>query len=555
MATLTIKKTALRFAASSLILQCVVAPLAAAMKPCSPESFTFPSLFGAELQAITATPITNFTGYDGWQPEVLHVHPRGVNICNVTVSYTHPGHRDLVSARIWLPLENYNDRFVGIGGGGWVAGERSFDLASALTSHGYATGTTDAGYTHDHRDVMQSAEAWLMKNDGNLNYPLVVNFAYRAPHDMTVISRHIIEEAYGFPPKFSYWHGCSTGGRQGITLASKYPDDYDGILASCPAVNLPKLLFGIYWPQFIMNQMGAYPPACQFEAINAAAVQACDALDGLEDGIIARDDLCKFEPESVIGKEFDCNGSPYAISKEAVDVARAMLQGPLDTEGNPLYPGQIFGSSFSGPLGAANTFCEGGECTRGVAFPIATDWFRILLNKNSSYDPSVMSHSEFFKLYRQSVLEWEGLFIGSNPDLRQFYEKGKKMITWHGTSDETISVKGVRQYYNEIVESDKKDGITTQDYYRYFEVPGAIHCRSHNGTPYPLDALDTLRRWVEQGVKPDELNADILKRGKEETQIRVCLYPKKPKWKNTAFDCEMASEESSFHKEIRKDEL
>ncbi|KAI6752518.1 hypothetical protein HG530_013887 [Fusarium avenaceum] len=550
------KSSVWTFAPLRIIFQCVtVAHLSAAVLLCSPDSFTFPSLPGAELRAITAAPITHFTGYDGLQPEVLRMHPRGVNICNVTVSYTHPGHNDLVSAQIWLPLEAYNHRFIGLGGGGWVAGERSFDLASTLASHGYATGTTDAGYTHDHRKVATPPDSWVMENNGNLNYPLIINFAYRALHDLTVISRHIIGEAYHAPPKFSYWHGCSTGGRQGMTLASRYPDDYDGILAYCPAVNLPKLVFGIYWPQFVMNQMGSYPQACQFEAITAAALYACDALDGLEDGILARDDLCNFDPESVVRKEFDCDGSPSKISRAAVDVVKAMIQGPVDTNGDQLFPGQIFSSSFVGPLSIANTFCEGGNCTRGVPFPIATDWFRIFLNKNASYDPSLMSHSEFVKLYRQSVREWEGLFIGSNPDLRQFYEKGKKMITWHATSDELIPIKGTRQYYDAIVEADRLDGITTQDYYRYFEVPGAIHCRSRDGAFYPLDALNTLRMWVEDGVKPEELNAVVVKDGKEEAQVPLCLYPKKPRWTKSGFVCEVSNEGASHDKEIAKDEL
>ncbi|SPJ73998.1 related to tannase precursor [Fusarium torulosum] len=556
MVTFETTKIASSFPPLRILLQCVTfVPLANALLLCSPNSFTFPSLPGAELRAITATPIAHFTDYDGRQPEILRIHPRGVNVCNVTVSYTHPGHDDLVSAQIWLPLETYNHRFVGIGGGGWVAGEKGFDLASTFASQGYATGTTDGGYTHDHRNFMVPADSWLMENNGNLNYPLIVNFAYRAVHDLTVISRHIIAEAYDAPPKFSYWHGCSTGGRQGITLASKYPNDYDGILAYCPAVNLPKLVFGIYWPQFVMNQMGIYPQACQFEAITVAALEACDALDGLEDGVLARDDLCNFDPESVVGNKFDCDGSPSTISRAAVDIVKAMLQGPVDTKGNQLYPGHTLGSPFVGPFGVANTFCEGGNCTHGVPFPIATDWIRMLLNKNSSYDPSLMSHSEFVKLYRQSVLEWEGLFIGSSPDLRQFYENGKKMITWHATSDEAISVKGMRQYYNTIVEADRLDGITTQDYYRYFEMPGAIHCRSRDGASYPLDALNTLRMWVEDGVKPEELSAVIMKDGKEEAQVRVCLYPRKPRWTKRGFVCEVPNDGTSLNKEIDKDEL
>lgn len=148
---------------------------------------------------------------------------------------------------------------------------------SALTHQGYATAATDAGY---HYDPFSTADPWLMASPGNLNYPLLTNFAHRPVHEMTIIGKHVVGEYFGQPPAFSYWSGCSTGGRQGLTSALLYPNNYDGILTGCPALNFPQLMVAMYWPQLVMNHLGAYPEACQFEAVKAAAVEACDELDG-----------------------------------------------------------------------------------------------------------------------------------------------------------------------------------------------------------------------------------------------------------------------------------
>jgi hypothetical protein len=341
------------------------------MSFCSIEHFSFPSLFGAQLQSITAHALEGYNDYAGYNPEIAMMEPSGVHACNITMSYTYPGHDDLVSVQVWLPLQNYNKRFVGVGGGGWVASDIGNDLMSVLSSQGYAVATTNAGYEHD---VYGTADDWLMRSPGNLDYPLIVNFAHRALHDMSVIAKHIITEAYDSTPEFSYWQGCSTGGRQGFTIAQNYPDDYDGILTSCTALGFPTLMLAMYWPQFIMNQSGVYLPACEFEAITASIVELCDEADGVKDGVVARPDLCPFDPTSLVGKVIDCHGQPSTISTGAVDVYKAMLQGPVDPEGNQLFPGTELGTPIVGSTATANTVCDKNrDCNRGQPFQITHD--------------------------------------------------------------------------------------------------------------------------------------------------------------------------------------
>ncbi|KAK2731265.1 tannase and feruloyl esterase [Colletotrichum kahawae] len=201
---------------------------------CSKENFSFPNLHGAQLLSITTSTLNGFKPQAGFLPEAALVAENGVQAS--------------LASNV-----NYIERYVGVGGGGWSAGEMGADIRSALASQGYAVATTNAGYNHN---MFATADTWLIKNPGNLDYPLIVNFGHRALHDMTVISKHIISEAYGSLPKFSYWQGCSTGGRQGLTIAQRYPEDYDGLLTSCPAANFSSLLVAMYWPQFIMNQKG-----------------------------------------------------------------------------------------------------------------------------------------------------------------------------------------------------------------------------------------------------------------------------------------------------------
>ncbi|KAH6884508.1 Tannase/feruloyl esterase [Thelonectria olida] len=507
--------------------------------PCAPDVFTFPDILGTRHRVTTAETVKGFT-----------VGPEGASFCNVTVSYTHPGHDDLVNIHIWLPLTGFNSRFVGIGGGGWLAGEIGDDAMSAFTYQGYATAATDAGYQHD---VFSTADAWLMKHHGNLDYPLLTNFAHRAVHEMAIIGKHMGEEYYGQPPAFSYWSGCSTGGRQGLTSALLYPDDYDGILTSCPAVSFPSLMVAFFWSQSVMNRIGAYPEACQFEAVRLAAVETCDELDGSKDGIISRDDLCDFDPNTVVSKGFNCNGVPAKISKETAEIVKAMLQGPTDPEGNSLFPGSTHGTSAVGLMALGNTRCEGGKCT-GLPFTLATDWIRLLLKKDPSFDVTTLSLEEYSQLMHQSVREYNGMFAADDADLGRFRGSGKKMITWHGINDEAITINAMRRYYKAVMALDESRGVDTRSYYRYFEVPGATHCSAPPGVGYPLHALDVLRQWVEEGIVPEMLQTTRIGGVSDEEQLPLCPYPHIPVKKGNVVVCQERKKAHNEHLNT-KDEL
>ncbi|KAL1879178.1 hypothetical protein Daus18300_001757 [Diaporthe australafricana] len=362
---------------------------------CDKGTFSFPKLLGARRSSITTSVLDGYKGGSGWAPEAALISPDGVRACNVTVSYTHPGHDDLVSVQVWLPLVDFNKRFVGVGGGGWSAEEPGTDQRSALVSHGYAVATTNAGYNHD---VFGTADSWLMKSPGNLDYPLIINFGHRALHEMAVIAKHVVREAYGSGPEFSYWQA---------------------------------LMVAMYWPQFVMNQNGIYPRACEFEAIRSGALQFCDGIDGAEDGMIARPDLCTLDTMSLVGNSFDCDGHSTVVSETAVNLFKTIAEGPVDPEGNQLYPGIMPGTALVGLFSIANTLCDNKRCSRGLPFTISDDWIRLMLAKDPSFDPTKMSHAEYAQLFRESVTEWDAIFSSSDPDLDQFRQLGKKMLSWH----------------------------------------------------------------------------------------------------------------------------
>ncbi|KAJ3461364.1 hypothetical protein MRS44_009917 [Fusarium solani] len=508
----------------------------AAPDQCVPDTFTFPDILGTKHILTTASKVEGYTGFSKWKPESTEIGPEGVSFCNVSVTYSHLGDQDVIHAHVWLPLSGYNNRFVGVGGGGWITGEIGDDAMSALTYKGYATAATDGGYTHD---PFSTADAWLMPNPGNVNQTLLTNFANRAVHEAAIIGKHIAKDYYVESPAFSYWSGCSTGGRQGITSALLHPHDFDGILASCPGVEFPSLLLALYWPQFVMNQLGAYPDACQFEALRAAAIEECDKLDGVKDGIISRDDLCRFDPNSVVGKEFVSQGAKCKVSEEAAKILKAMFEGPKDAEGKSLFAGSTPGTAAVGMMALANTLCQDGKCTDGIPFTIATDWIRLLVKKDPSFDSKTLTPEQFSQLFHDSQRDYNGMFGAGDRDFQRFRKANKKMITWHGTSDEAITINAMRRFYDGVTALDKSRGVDTASYYRFFEVPGGTHCSAPVGVAHPLHALDSLRRWVEDGVAPDSLETTLIGQDNEggKEQNPLCPYPLTGSKKTGKFTC------------------
>ena len=485
---------------------------------CSSSAIHYPVLRGAEFLSMTAALVDDLSVTSHWAANTFPVELSGLQFCNVSLTYTHPGQGDTINVDVWLPMNHWNGRFQGTGGGGFATG--MFDpMLSMAISQGYSAAATDGGHSAA-PEKGASCSDWALVSPGNVNLYALQNFASVALNDMTVIGKAVTESFYGAAPKYSYWNGCSTGGRQGIMMAQKYPEAYDGIIAAAPAINMVRLVAALYWPQFVMNKLGIYPSQCELEAIAQAAVEACDELDGVKDGIIAAPGLCNFDAKTLIGKKITCGDYDHIkISASAVEVAEETWKGATSSTGKPLYPGLTKGTPFQV---LANTNChENGTC-HGTPFPLAPEWISYFIKKDPDFDAStITTQKEFDKMFHASVQEFNSMIGTEDPDLSEFRDAGGKMITWHGIADPLIFINGTSEYYEKVQELDPD----VRDYYRYFEAPGVWHCGMGKGA-YPTHSLDALVRWVEHDEAPDVLAAET--QPDDDGKVRrlnLCPYP------------------------------
>lgn len=475
---------------------------------CSASAIPYPSLLGAQFLNLTATPVLNHAAISLQGDSHFAKNLTGLNFCNVSISYTHPGQNDLINVQVWLPT-SWNGRFMGTGGGGFATGLFDPSLSNAI-SMGYSAASTDGGHPGVSTD-------WALISPGNVNLFELQDFASVSLNDMTVIGKAVSTSYYQKAPAYSYWSGCSTGGRQGMMLAQRYPDAYNGILAAAPAFNWASFLVAEYWPQVFMNTKNSYPRNCELAAITAAATKACDELDGVADGIVSRPDLCHFNPHTLVGQAFSCNGLASTFTQTGAIVAEATWKGARSANGSFLW----YGLLYDAPLTAlAGTTCgPAGNCT-GTPFSIASDWIRLFIKKNAAFNLTSLTRKQYDSVFHASKQQFTSFIDTADPDLSEFRDSGGKMISWHGLSDQLIFPAGTTNYYDHVKALDK----TVTNYYRHFEAPGVQHCSGGIG-PFPGSALDDLVAWVEKGVAPSVLlgtslpvNGTVLKRD-------LCQYP------------------------------
>ncbi|KAL2839277.1 feruloyl esterase B precursor [Aspergillus pseudoustus] len=488
---------------------------------CSAARIPPPDIPGLQILSLTATNKQNYSFPGNPLLDISDDTYVNMNFCNVSVTYTHPGWNDEIHVTVYLPVEGWNGRFQATGGGGFVTGGESlaiFYMVPGLQD-GYAVATTDGGHSDDLLTAATGAGDWALASPGNVNWPLLLDFAYVALHDMANIGKAVTSAYFGTPPHHSYFHGGSTGGRQGMMLAQRYPKDFDGVVSICPAMNWAQFILASYWPQFVMNQIGAYPEGCELDAITKAAIAACDGLDGVEDGIISLPGLCEFSAHSLVGKAFNCNGRPSIFTSAGATVAEAAWTGPRSSTGE----WQWFGVAKDAELGVngigiASTVCEDGEC-RGAPFTIPVSWIRHFIKRDPEFDVSSMSHADWDSVVHASRNEYDSVIGTADPDLSEFRKSGAKLLSWHGLRDELIPVNGSIRYYDQVMEQDP----AVHDYFRLFLVPGAGH--SWIEGPTPKNMMEVIVSWVEEGIVPDTLRG-IGKDGRDTMVERdLCMYP------------------------------
>src|SRR5580704_13137672 len=380
-----------------------------------------------------------------------------------------------IKFEVWMPTANWNSKFMGVGNGG-MAGSISYASMAAVNSRGYATSSTDTGHEGPN-------------NDGS--YALghrekVIDFGYRAVHEMTVDAKLIIAAHYGRAPALSYWSGCSTGGRQALTEAQRFPADYNGIIAGAPANFLTHLQASSVWKaQAIHKNPGGLIPPTKLPLIHKAVVAACDARDGVKDGLLQDPLLCAFDP-----KTLECQGEdgPDCLTAAQVAVARTFY-GPTV---NPrtkveIYPGLALGSE----LGWTS---DVGRMHADITKTQASEYLRYAVFHDANWDFSTFDFDSAMVLADRID---GGVTEAMDPNLQAFFRRGGKLLQYHGWSDPSVSPLNSINYYTSVADLVGRQA-NVSDSYRLFMIPGMDHCGGGDG-PSTFDSIHAIEEWVETG--------------------------------------------------------
>lgn len=439
-----------------------------------------------------------------------------------------------------------------VGGSGFWAGLSYLtDLTmSVAVAEGYATVTTNGGVPNAPTPYT-GPELWALLSPGNLNANVLQNYAYVSLKDAALAAKSVITSFFGRPAEFSYFDGCSQGGRQGLVFAQRYPDIFDGISANAPA---NAGFTASHFPQQVMNELGRYPHPCEVDTLTRLAIEACDGLDGVRDGIISDQDACTFNPFTAVGKPVNCSSSsaPKTISETAAIVADASWNGARRANGDLLWPTMGHQANLTKVESIARTVCsDNGTCT-GVQQTLLTTTIKAFIMKDLTFDVRTLSRRQFEQIFRAGSVEFDSSLGTKSPDLYEFNEAGGKLLTWHGIvceplryclrlltidqADETITFRNSRLYYDSVKAITPK----VKDFYRLFEAPGVSHCQGGVGG-VPTKSFDALVNWVEKGIAPDTLEALD---SRNRTSL-LCPYPQKavfigdgPQYSASDFVCE-----------------
>jgi Tannase and feruloyl esterase len=428
--------------------------------------------------------------------------------CSVTVLVP-----ERINISVLMPTDSWNGRYRAQGGGVY---EGVLIPATDGLALGYATSSTDTGHT----GALLTAE-WAWSPTGP-NYAQIQDFGYRANHEMAVKSKAIIEAYYGRAPQYSYWNGCSSGGRAGLTEAMRYPDDFDGILAGAPAINWTRFIPAEFWPQMAMTKLGDRLSSCKLQAFADAAARACDPNDGAPDGLFYSP-TCRFDPNSLVGQQTGCG----TITARDAEVVRAIWDGPRRSDGRFMWYGLEPGADMTSLGGSI----EGPDGTPidGNPFLVSSEWLKWFIHKDPTWDWHQETYEQYVKDFDQSISEWDYVLGTNNPDLSAFKRSGGKVVVWHGLADPLIFPRGTIDYYQRVV--DRMGGLaSTQSFARLFLAPNVGHCGGGSG-PAPTDPFQAVVDWVEHGKAPATLPASLAAgSGVNQTDVEMrrdlCLWPR-----------------------------
>jgi feruloyl esterase len=426
--------------------------------------------------------------------------------CRVQASLTPSADSD-IRVELWLPLAGWNGRFQGVGNRGWGGAISYPALAQALAA-GYAVAGTDTGHSGGGARF-------------GLGHPeKIADAGSRAVHEMTAWAKAVVAKYYGRAPAFSYWNGCSLGGRQGFAEAQRFPDDYDGIVAGDPANDVTHLYAArVAWAQAVHRTPASVIPPAKFPVVHRAALAACDASDGVTDGVIGDPAACHFDP-AVLECRGDASGvaggedSANCLTHAQVETARALYRpvvhprtGEVLSEG--LLPGSELGwGAVAGPQPESN----------------AVDLFKYLVHQDPDWDWRTFDLTADVDRADGAV---GGIINSTDANIEAFLRRGGKLLVYHGWADPQTSPLNSVDYVSRV--TSRVGEARAASSVQLFMVPGMGHCEGGDGTDV-FDKVAPLAQWVEQGIVPRRIVAAHESGGRVDRRRPLCPIGQVARW-------------------------
>ncbi|KAH7371532.1 Tannase/feruloyl esterase [Pyrenochaeta sp. MPI-SDFR-AT-0127] len=530
------------------------------------------TLIGLDLlpYTVTASPVYNATIGTSMSSSATAVT---YNYCNITLNYTHTGKGDIIAVRYAFPEPaTFKNRFYISGGGG-------FSLSSDATGglvYGAASGATSAGYDAFNYSYDEKA----LYGNGSINWDATYAFAHTALGELTTIGKPLTQSFYAADDTkiYTYFEGCSDGGREGMSQVQRWGELYDGVVAGAPAYRFAQQQVLHVYPATIEANMGYFPPPCALDKIVNATIAACDPLDGRTDGVISRTDLCmlSFNLSSLIGESYYCaaqtssslgfgfskrqmgGGAPGSqtssqpeqngtITTNDIAVAQGVYDGLHNSKGQRAYLSWQIGSDLSDADPAYNNETSAWELNIPSTGGEYVTKFVQLLDLDNLPNLDNITYNILVDWMNTGMIRYFDSLQTTLPDLTPFQSSGAKLLHYHGESDPSIPAASSVHYWQSVRSimypdlDDEAAAEALSDWYQFYLIPGAAHCGSNSlqPGPYPQDNMATIIDWVENGIKPSRLNATVSSGEYAGEVQQLCQWPSRPLWSgnSSSFDC------------------
>jgi len=483
------------------------------------------------------TPPANMAPWLSGDPSLSKQLPA---FCRVT-AVARPSADSDIKIEVWLPAAGWNGKFRGQGNGGF-AGEIDYRSLAAAVGLGYASAGTDTGHAAAGTDAR-----WALGHPEK-----VIDYGYRAIHEMTLAAKAAAKAFYGSEPRRSYFGSCSNGGRQALMEAQRFPGDYDGILAGAPANYWTHLLTSaIANAQATTSDPASYVPASKVPVIARAVTAACDAQDGVKDGILDDPRKCRFDPSRLLCKD---GGTADCLTAAQVAALKKLYDGARDRAGRQIFPGFLPGAEEG--EGGWGTWITGQAPGNALLFAFGNGFFANMVYAKPDWDYKTADLDAALKAAEE---KYASILNATDPDLKPFKDRGGKLILYHGWNDPGISALNTVDYYESVVAA-MRPSADPASFLRLYMAPGVQHCSGgpgpnsfgQAGSTRPSDPQHSLQlaleKWVEDGTGPGAVVATRYAGGPPSGSLEeakstrpLCPYPQTAVYKGSGDTNDAAS--------------